>query len=160
MSDFKVTSNHVEQTHALGEILGKCAFPNNIISLIGDLGAGKTQLTQGIAKGLGIQDQITSPTFSLINTYPNDKLDLHHADLYRIEDPMELIDIDLVGILESGGLSVIEWGNLFASELGDDVLEIRISKGDDAVREFIFRATGDASKSFLMRVQEELEELF
>jgi tRNA threonylcarbamoyl adenosine modification protein YjeE len=97
-------------TRMLGFIIGKLAPPGAILALGGELGAGKTTLVQGVARGVGVPDEyyITSPTFTLINEYPGRRV-LYHVDLYRIGDPDEAMEIGLEEILEGDGLVAIEW---------------------------------------------------
>lgn len=108
----------------LGEVLGERVKPGDLLFLSGDLGAGKTTMVKGIAKGMGIESDITSPTFQLLKTY-HGKFTLNHLDLYRLgpESDVEILDLeDLV----AEGVTVIEWGDLIKDRLFDEYLEIRI----------------------------------
>lgn len=114
---------------ALGERIGKLAFPNMMITMEGDLGAGKTTMTKGIAKGLGINEIVNSPTFTIMKTYQG-RLKLFHLDVYRIENAIS--DFELEEYFEANGVCVIEWANQIKELLPDELLEISIfDLGDD-----------------------------
>lgn len=117
-------------TRALAEALAPALRKGDLLMLVGDLGAGKTTFTQGLGKGLGVEEQITSPTFVLLRSY-DAALPLHHVDVYRLEHLQEVIDLGLMEMLDEGGVAVVEWGDLAAPVLPRDYLEIRI-KFDDA----------------------------
>jgi tRNA threonylcarbamoyladenosine biosynthesis protein TsaE len=102
-------SHSPSETEALGEIWGRAAQPGWIIGLSGDLGAGKTQLVKGLARGLGITTRVHSPTFSLVNVYTDGRLDLFHLDLYRLDTPQQILSAGLDEYLRPAGVTVIEW---------------------------------------------------
>jgi tRNA threonylcarbamoyladenosine biosynthesis protein TsaE len=102
-------SHDVAQTEAIGREWGRAAAQGWVIALSGDLGAGKTQLTKGLAKGLHISDPVHSPTFSLINIYRGGRLTLFHLDLYRLENPAQIVTAGLEEYLNPDGVTVIEW---------------------------------------------------
>jgi tRNA threonylcarbamoyladenosine biosynthesis protein TsaE len=106
-------------TTELGRALGAAAEPGDVFALSGGLGAGKTALTQGIARGLGVP----SPTFNLLLVHPG-RLALYHFDLYRLQRPEELDDIDFWGTLEADGVSVIEWADQFPGTMPDERLDV------------------------------------
>jgi tRNA threonylcarbamoyladenosine biosynthesis protein TsaE len=119
-------------TQAVGCALGALVAPGDVIVLSGDLGAGKTQLTKGLATGLGIAEPVTSPTFNILIVHEG-RISLNHFDLYRLESPAELEDIDYWGTLESGGVSAVEWGDRFAEAVPEECVVVRIHiTGDDA----------------------------
>ena len=124
----------VEETRALGEQLAAVAEADDVIILNGDLGAGKTQFAKGVAAGLGVDDDVTSPTFNILLEYVGRELPLLHFDLYRLEEAEELDDIDFFGVLESGGVCLVEWGDKFPSALPEDRLDIGIYVEDDGTR--------------------------
>lgn len=136
-------------TIALGQRLGQNAPDGAVLVLTGDLGAGKTRLTKGIAAGLGISDDITSPTFNLVYEYEGGRLPLHHFDLYRLEEPEQLDDIAYWEIVESGGVSVIEWGDRFPDEIPADHLLVDFSVSADGVRTARMEAVGPLSEALL-----------
>lgn len=104
----RVCSASVEQTHALGKALGSLLAVGDVILLVGDLGAGKTALTQGIGAGLGVRGVINSPTFTILKEYAG-RLPLYHFDLYRIDSPDEVFALGFEDYFEGEGVSVIEW---------------------------------------------------
>lgn len=108
---------------ALGEVVGKALQTGDVIVLSGDLGAGKTTLTKGIAKGLEIKQMIKSPTYTIVREYEG-RLPLYHLDVYRIGDDPDSIDLD--DFLFGNGVTVIEWGELLGDVLPDDYLEIKL----------------------------------
>ena len=118
-------------TIALGERLGRLLEAGDVLVLTGDLGAGKTQLTKGIARGMGIEDDVCSPTFTIGMVYEGDELPLYHFDLYRLEDVAQLDDTGIVDVLGDDGPCVIEWGEQFADELGDERLDVVLRRLDD-----------------------------
>lgn len=121
-----ITLNDVQQTERLGIIIGKVVEPGNNLVLTGDLGAGKTTLTKGIAKGLGIQQMIKSPTYTIIREYDQGRIPLYHMDVYRIESGAD--DLGLDDYFEGEGLSVIEWGQQLGEYLPEDYLELLLHK--------------------------------
>ena len=124
--EFEVYS--VDETTQLGIKLGKLLNPSDIICLTGDLGTGKTHITKGIAKGLGINDNITSPTFTIVNEYDSGRLKLNHFDVYRVSDPDEIYAIGFDDYIFSDAVSVIEWANYIEEILPEDLLHIKIEK--------------------------------
>lgn len=122
-----------ESTIALGEVLGTLLGEGDVLVLTGDLGAGKTQLTKGIARGMGVTDDVTSPTFTIEMVYQGSKLPLYHFDLYRLDGPDQLDDTGLFDVLGSDGPCVIEWGEQFAEQIGDERVDVFLSRLDDEV---------------------------
>jgi tRNA threonylcarbamoyladenosine biosynthesis protein TsaE len=120
-------SNSPAETIALGESWGRDAKSGLIIALSGDLGAGKTQLTKGIARGLGITDRVHSPTFALLNEYHGGRLPLFHLDLYRLETPDQIIAAGLEEYFHPAGVSVIEWAERWFLDAAD--LRAQVVKG-------------------------------
>jgi len=102
-------SHSPEETEALGEAWGRTAARGLVIGLAGDLGAGKTQLTKGIARGLGITARVHSPTFTLVNEYAGGRLAMYHVDLYRLDSPEQVAAAGLEEYFQPDGVSVIEW---------------------------------------------------
>lgn len=126
-----------EETYDLGKKLSKELKPGDTISLEGDLGAGKTALTKGIAAGLGIEAYITSPTFTLVNTYKG-KMILNHFDVYRIDDFEELLAIGWEDYFTGEEINVVEWGDKIQDILPSNTLRIRLERdGDDPDSRFI-----------------------
>lgn len=119
------------ETLALGRELGEEAGPGLVIALVGDLGAGKTTLAQGIVAGLGYSGEVTSPTFSLVQEYPGGRLPVFHFDFYRVEDEHELLDLGWDDYLERGGVAIVEWPALFPDLLPEGTRWIRLSHRAD-----------------------------
>ena len=120
-----------EETIALGERLGALLQMGDVLVLTGDLGAGKTQLTKGIAVGMGVEDDVTSPTFNILLVYDGADMPLYHFDLYRLDDPDQLEDIGLYEMLDGDGACVIEWGEQFSDEIGPERLDVYLTRLDE-----------------------------
>jgi tRNA threonylcarbamoyladenosine biosynthesis protein TsaE len=132
----RFVTNSEAETFELGVKLGSQMKPGTVISLNGDLGAGKTHFTKGIAIGLGIDDYITSPSFTIVNEYEG-KTKLFHFDVYRIEDLGEMYEIGFEEYLYGDGVCVVEWGNIVKELLPKDTVTINISRIDDNTREIV-----------------------
>ncbi|WP_338630812.1 tRNA (adenosine(37)-N6)-threonylcarbamoyltransferase complex ATPase subunit type 1 TsaE [Clostridium baratii] len=120
--------NSISETTNIGKALGKLLNAGDIICLTGDLGTGKTHITKGIAKGLNITDNITSPTFNIVNEYDSGRLKLNHFDVYRVSDPDEIYAIGFDDYIFSDAVSIIEWANYIEEILPNDFLHIYIQK--------------------------------
>ncbi|MBQ1840141.1 MAG: tRNA (adenosine(37)-N6)-threonylcarbamoyltransferase complex ATPase subunit type 1 TsaE [Atopobiaceae bacterium] len=131
MSELRFVTASTEETIALGERLGKELRAGDVLVLTGDLGAGKTQLTKGIAAGMGVVDDVTSPTFNILMVYEGEQMPLYHFDLYRLDDPDQLEDIGFYDALEGDGPCVIEWGEQFSDEIGSERLDVYLTRLDD-----------------------------
>ena len=128
------TTNSPAETEAVGEALGKRLQPGTVLAYRGDLGAGKTAFTRGLARGLGCAEQVTSPTYTIVNEYLSGRLPLFHFDMYRLAGADDLFDIGWEDYLERGGVCAVEW-----SENVEDALEnaicVTIEKtGEDSRR--------------------------
>ena len=123
--------------------------PGDVILLVGDLGAGKTHVTQGFAAGLGIAEVPTSPTFNLVCEYHDGRLPLYHFDLYRLEEPEELEDIDYYGITEGDGVSLVEWGDKFEEAAPDDRLVLDFKVSEDGTRTIHAHTTGERAREMV-----------
>ncbi len=120
-----------KETEALGEALGKVLIPGTVLAYEGDLGAGKTAFTRGIARGLGINDPVTSPTYTIVNEYLSGRLPLFHFDMYRLSGADDLFDIGWEDYLERGGVCAVEWSETVNEALTDPI-RVRIEKtGED-----------------------------
>ena len=129
-SMLKMTTNSPEETQDLGYKIGCMLKPGDIVCLVGDLGAGKTTMTQWIAKGLGVDDYVTSPTFALINEY-NGRYPVYHFDVYRINDIEEMYDLGYEEYFYSEGVTIVEWANIITELLPKDKVYIEITRGND-----------------------------
>ena len=117
-----------KDTFDLGMKLGENAKPGQIVCIDGDLGVGKTVFTKGFAKGLGVEDDVVSPTFTIIQEYNDGKLPLYHFDVYRIGHPDEMYDIGFEEYFFGEGVCLIEWSNLIEELLPEDSIHINIEK--------------------------------
>lgn len=126
----KIKIENLKQLEDFAEKLAQKLEKNDVISLIGDLGAGKTTLVQYLAKELGVDDYVTSPTFSIVNIYDGD-IEINHLDLYRLENPSELEQIDYETYFYPEGISFIEWAIRGQGYLPDGMIEITITQKDD-----------------------------
>jgi tRNA threonylcarbamoyladenosine biosynthesis protein TsaE len=111
-------SHSPADTEALGEAWGRCANAGTLIALVGDLGAGKTQMVRGLARGLDITKRVHSPTFALVNVYAGGRLPLHHLDLYRLEGPPDIVAAGMEDYLEPAGITVVEWADKWFAKPG------------------------------------------
>lgn len=116
------------ETFELGEKLGQNAKAGQIICLNGDLGVGKTVFTQGFAKGLGIEESVNSPTFTIIQVYDEGRLPLYHFDVYRIGDPEEMYEIGYEDYFFGEGVCLIEWSKLIEELIPKDAATVLIEK--------------------------------
>ena len=116
------------ETIALGRVLGGVLRAGDVLVLTGDLGAGKTQLTKGVAAGLGVEDDVTSPTFTIEMVYQGTELPLYHFDLYRLEAAEQLEDVGLYDVLGADGPCLIEWGEQFSDEIGPERVDVYLSR--------------------------------
>ena len=114
------------ETRALGLRIASAAEPGDIIALVGDLGTGKTALTKYIAEGLGVTEEVISPTFNIVKEYRSGRIPLFHLDVYRLSGSEEFLDTGAEDYLEDSGLSVIEWADIVADALPEDSLLINI----------------------------------
>ena len=122
-------SNSVAETEELGAQLAARLRPGDVVAYTGDLGAGKTAFTRGIARGLWIPERVTSPTFTIVNEYEGGRLPLFHFDLYRLGDPEELFDIGWEDYLARGGVCAVEWSENVAGALEDEPIRVDIRRG-------------------------------
>ena len=123
-----IETNSPEETFALGQKLGEQAKAGQIYTLNGDLGVGKTVFTQGIAKGLGITEAVSSPTFTIVQVYEEGRMPFYHFDVYRIGDIEEMDEIGYEDYFYGEGLTMIEWANLIEEILPEHYKEITIEK--------------------------------
>lgn len=120
-----------EETLAFGVTIGRQAYAGMVICVDGDLGAGKTVLAQGIAKGLGITEPVVSPTFTILQEYRDGRLPFYHFDVYRIEDPEEMYEVGFEDYFYGGGVCMIEWAELIRELLPEDHVRITMEKQMD-----------------------------
>ena len=122
-------SNSVAETEALGEELARRLEPGAVVAFSGDLGAGKTAFVRGMARGLGIGERVTSPTFTIVNEYEGGRLPLFHFDMYRLTCADDLFDIGWEDFLRRGGICAVEWSENIRDALDEDTLWVDIRRG-------------------------------
>lgn len=127
----KLDVNSTEEMQHLGAVIAQTAQAHDLLLLNGDLGAGKTTLTQGIGRELGIKRPVKSPTFTIVREYPEARLPLFHMDFYRLEND-DLSSIDLSAYMAEPGLVVIEWPEIVQEQLPEEYLQIVIKRIDDS----------------------------
>lgn len=149
LNSLEIISRSPEQTRRVGMRLGSLLQPGHILCLSGDLGSGKTTLAQGIAAGWGTLDQVTSPTFVLVNVYrkPGGER-LYHLDAYRLSGPEEALDLDLEALITTGPL-VIEWAEKIKEALPGECLWAELTWVDDTQRDLMFSAHGQVYQDLL-----------
>ena len=127
-----ITNSPIE-TEKVGEALGKILQPSSILAYEGDLGAGKTAFTRGLARGLGAKEQVTSPTYTIVNEYLSGRMPLFHFDMYRLASSDDLWDIGWEDYLERGGVCAVEWSENVAAAM-EDPITVTIEKTGDERR--------------------------
>lgn len=141
-TDYTIATSSLDETRRLGERLGRLLKDGDIICLHGELGAGKTSFTQGIAKGMDVAKAfITSPTFVLVNEYKG-AVPLYHIDLYRLNNIDEIEGIGLTEYLKGKGVTVIEWAEKADGLLPEESLSVHLENSGEDKRAFTFKATG------------------
>ncbi|MCR5033917.1 MAG: tRNA (adenosine(37)-N6)-threonylcarbamoyltransferase complex ATPase subunit type 1 TsaE [Clostridia bacterium] len=132
------------ETEKLGERIGQAAVPGMVVALIGDLGTGKTTLTKAIARGLGVTETVTSPTFNIIREYKSGRVPLYHFDVYRIADPDEMFELGYEEYFYGDGICVVEWADIIEELLPEDAVIIHIDRGaSEEEREYIIESEED-----------------
>ena len=132
-----IETNSPEETLRVGKELGEKAYAGQVFTLTGDLGVGKTVFTQGLAKGLGIDEPVNSPTFTIVQEYDGGRLPFYHFDVYRIGDVEEMEEVGFDDYVMGEGVSLIEWADLISEILPEKRTEILIEK--DLERGFDYR---------------------
>lgn len=128
MNTTRIETNSSQETFEFGKRIGENAQPGQVYTLIGDLGVGKTVFTQGVAKGLGIEGPVNSPTFTILQVYEDGRIPFYHFDVYRIGDVSEMDEIGYEDCFYGNGISLVEWANLVEEILPEHYTEIRIEK--------------------------------
>jgi tRNA threonylcarbamoyladenosine biosynthesis protein TsaE len=136
-----VVTRTAEDTRKVAEALSELLVPGDVVSLTGDLGAGKTTFVQGAARGLGVTDQVASPTFVLVREYRGD-VPVYHLDVYRLDRLQEVIDLGFEDLLDPAGVVFVEWGDAIAPLLPDEHLRVELRARDGDVRRLSFSGRG------------------
>jgi tRNA threonylcarbamoyladenosine biosynthesis protein TsaE len=153
---FDFVSRSPEQTRRIGARLGALLRSGDVLALSGDLGAGKTTFVQGIAQGWGSSDNVSSPTFVLVNVYRRaDGGRLHHMDAYRIQSALEAEDLDIDEMLASGAL-IVEWAERIQSALPEDFLAVEMSWADEEQRNMVFIPHGKKYETMAAEIKGQL----
>ena len=146
-----IETRKAEETFALGEKIGRQAKPGQVITLVGDLGVGKTVFTKGLAQGLEITEPVSSPTFTIVQEYRDGRLPLYHFDVYRIGDPEEMEEIGYEDYFYGDGVCLIEWADLIEELIPEQAVWVTIEKvleeGLD-YRRIIIEGMGEAYEDF------------
>ena len=135
-------TNSPEETEQVGQKLAKVLAPGTVIAYEGDLGAGKTAFTRGLARGLGCTEQVTSPTYTIVNEYLSGRMPLFHFDMYRLGSAEDLWDIGWEDYLDRGGVCAVEWSEN-VEEAMEDAIRVRILKISDDSRRIILEGVED-----------------
>lgn len=125
----EIITNSPAETEAAGEALAARLGPGSVVAFTGDLGAGKTAFTRGLARGLGVEERVTSPTFTIVNEYEGGRLPLFHFDMYRLGSADELFDIGWEDYLARGGVCAVEWSENIEEALEEDAVRVDIRRG-------------------------------
>lgn len=147
----EISTNSYIETEKIGQVVGEALKTGDVVCLSGDLGVGKTAFVKGLAKGIGITEHITSPTFTIVNEYQG-KYKLYHFDVYRVNDSDELNEIGFEEYIYGDGISVIEWAEIIKDILPQQKLWIEITKDlniSDDYRKIIFNCYGEKYKKIL-----------
>ena len=157
-SQCRIVSSSPEETSRIGAVLGRHLTKGLMVALNGDLGSGKTCLTQGIARGLKVPEDfyVTSPSYSIVNEYPG-RLRLMHVDLYRVEHPGEFEDLGLDEIMAADGVTVIEWAEKMMGNLPEERLSVSISIVDDQTRALHLIGYGSQATDLVEECRREFE---
>lgn len=140
-----IISNSPQDTERAGAELAATLPPGTVIAYTGDLGAGKTAFTRGLAQGLGVPGRVTSPTFTIVNEYEGGRLPLFHFDMYRLGSSDELFDIGWEDYLSRGGVCAVEWSENIADALDPDTIRVDIRQGEHP-QQRIITITGGPQK--------------
>lgn len=138
---YKKRVNNIEETNQFSQSIGEKLHEHTVILLTGDLGAGKTAFTKGLAKGLGVREIVNSPTFTILKEYHSGRLPLYHFDAYRLEEGGS--DLGFDEYINEEAVSVIEWPMYMEEEIPDDYLMIEICTIDETTREMTFFPKGE-----------------
>jgi tRNA threonylcarbamoyladenosine biosynthesis protein TsaE len=158
MNNLNLITHSPEQTYELGRSMGKLAQPSDVLLLVGELGTGKTCLTQGIAWGLGIEEYTLSPTFVIMRELYG-RLPLYHIDLYRLNDIVEIAALGLDDYLYGDGICVVEWAEKGLSVMPVEHLMVEISHLGDTERNFQLRAGSQRYRKMLDQLKDAIPEL-
>ena len=156
METVSFSSSSPEETRALGEALGRVLQEGDFVGLVGELGAGKTELARGIARGVGLRDEdVTSPTFSIVHQH-HGRIVLTHADLYRVTGPADLDGTGFHELRDGGGATLVEWVDRVAGAAPPDAMRVVLVEPGENARELVVTTSGPRSERLLQRWKDEL----
>ncbi|MHC4268809.1 MAG: tRNA (adenosine(37)-N6)-threonylcarbamoyltransferase complex ATPase subunit type 1 TsaE [Planctomycetota bacterium] len=164
-ANFSITDNSVkiktegsEQTIEFGNLIGSLLKVGDVVALIGQLGAGKTYITKGIAEGQGVKDRkvVSSPSYVIVKQYLG-KIPIYHFDAYRLKSPDEMYDIDCVGFFWGNGVSIIEWADKVMECLPDDFIKITIETVGETSRDIHVSYKGERYGNFMKEMKEKIK---
>lgn len=150
-NEYKFTSHSEDDTMELAQNIESEKFPNMVICLRGELGSGKTVFVKGFAESLGIEETITSPTFTLVKEYLNGEMPLYHMDVYRLEDGDDG-SVGLTDYFNKGGVTIIEWSDIIKDSLPEERLEIKFKVIDEETRVLTLKPYGQAYEDVVSAV--------
>ena len=135
MGEMLTVTNSASETRALGEQLASGLRPGDTVILEGELGAGKSELARGIARGLGVNETVTSPSFTILNVYESGRCPLYHFDWYRLESEEELYELGMDEYLGGDGIAVVEWAERCPDAVPEDCIRIRLEATGEETRQ-------------------------
>ncbi len=148
----EITINSLKDTERLGKIISRCLDKGDVICLDGDLGVGKTALTQFIAKEFGVKEYITSPTFNIIKEYQG-RLPFYHMDVYRLNSEDDMYDLNYEEYIYSEGVTIIEWSKIIEGILPENRINIEIKRIDDNRRIVYIKGNGKTYDKLIMEIK-------
>lgn len=157
MNEFRYTAHSVEETDRLGRWLAEVLPPGSVIALIGTLGAGKTRLVQSVAAALGATEEVTSPTFVLVNEYTAGRMPVYHFDTYRLRDEDEFLELGPEEYYDSQGVTFIEWADRVERCLPLEYLSIHIVIEGENQRQFLFHSDSEQHTRLLQHLCDRLK---
>lgn len=148
------------ETEALGRVIGGVVFPGACLALYGDLGAGKTVLARGLARGLGVDERmrVTSPTFVIVSEYDG-RLAMHHVDAYRLKGACDIVDLGSRELFYGDAVSVVEWADRIAGAIPDDRLDLRMEVSGETTRTITVSAAGPTHRKLVPVIEGSLAAL-
>jgi tRNA threonylcarbamoyladenosine biosynthesis protein TsaE len=156
MGSMSFSSTSPEETRALGEALGRVLQEGDFVGLVGDLGAGKTELARGIARGVGLRDEdVTSPTFSIVHQH-HGRILLTHADLYRVNGPADLDGTGFHELRDGPAATLVEWVDRVPGAAPPDAMRVVLLEPGETARELVVSTSGPRSERLLQRWKDEL----
>jgi tRNA threonylcarbamoyladenosine biosynthesis protein TsaE len=151
---FTFTAHNEQDTDRLGAALAQVLPPGTVVGLIGTLGAGKTRLVQAVAAAMGVpRENVTSPTFVLVNEYKNGRLPIYHFDTYRLKGDDEFLNLGPDEYFDSGGITFVEWADRVSNLLPAERIDVRIEVTGESSRQIAIRSTSPATEVLANRVE-------